>query len=135
MPAKATDKLEKVYYFQLLSKLVPCSNAPQLRRRSSLLLPSVRRCYRRLLILMWLHGMPSEDRGERLQIMLNQDELRALENWRFEKRMPSRAAAVRELLRRGLAAEGFDLAGEGVQSKQFGIVDKGGADASSDEDA
>lgn len=91
-------------------------------------------CYRHLLILMWLHGMPSEDRGERLQIMLNQDELRALENWRFEKRMPSRAAAVRELLRRGLAAEGFDLAGQGVQSKQFGIVDKGGADASSDEE-
>lgn len=80
--------------------------------------------------------MPSEERGERLQIMLNQDELRALENWRFDKRMPSRAAAVRELLRRGLAAEGFDLAGEGVQSKQFGIVDKGGAQASSsDEEA
>ena len=80
--------------------------------------------------------MPSEERGERLQIMLNQDELRALENWRFDKRMPSRAAAVRELLRRGLMAEGFDLAGEGVQSKQFGIVDKGGAEASSpDEDA
>lgn len=79
--------------------------------------------------------MPSDDRGERLQIMLSQGELRALENWRFDKRMPSRAAAVRELLRRGLAAEGFDLAGEGVQSKQFGIVDQGGADASTDEDA
>lgn len=91
-------------------------------------------CYRHLLILMWLHRMSSDERGERLQIMLNQDELRALENWRFDKRMPSRAAAVRELLRRGLAAEGFDLAGEGVRSKQFGIVDKGGADASSDED-
>ncbi|WP_377843153.1 hypothetical protein [Bosea sp. UC22_33] len=80
--------------------------------------------------------MPAEERGERLQIMLSQDELRALENWRFDKRMPSRAAAVRELLRRGLMAEGFDLAGEGIQSKQFGIVDKGGAEASSpDEDA
>ncbi len=78
--------------------------------------------------------MASEERGERLQIMLNQDELRALENWRFDKRMPSRAAAVRELLRRGLAAEGFDLAGEGVQSKQFGIVDKGGAQASSSDE-
>jgi hypothetical protein len=84
---------------------------------------------------MWLYRMPSEERGERLQIMLSQDELRALEDWRFSKRMPSRAAAVRELLRRGLTAEGFDLAGEGVQSKQFGIVDKGGAEASSDEDA
>lgn len=78
--------------------------------------------------------MSSDERGERLQIMLSQDELRALEDWRFAKRMPSRAAAVRELLRRGLAAEGFDLAGEGVQSKQFGIVDKGGADASTDEE-
>lgn len=80
--------------------------------------------------------MSSEERGERLQIMLNQDELRAIENWRFAKRMPSRASAVRELLRRGLAAEGFDLAGEGVQSRRFGIVDKGGANASSsDEEA
>ena len=78
--------------------------------------------------------MSSDERGERLQIMLSQEELRALEDWRFAKRMPSRAAAVRELLRRGLAAEGFDLAGEGIQSKQFGIVDKGGADASTAED-
>jgi len=65
--------------------------------------------------------------------MLSQDELRAIENWRFAKRMPSRAAAVRELLRRGLTAEGFDLAGEGVQSRQFGILDTGGSAASSDE--
>ncbi|WP_199092181.1 hypothetical protein [Bosea sp. ASV33] len=79
--------------------------------------------------------MSSDERAERLQIMLSQEELRALEDWRFAKRMPSRAAAVRELLRRGLTAEGFDLAGEGVQSKQFGIVDKGGAEASTDEDA
>lgn len=65
------------------------------------------------------------ERPERLQIMLNQNELRALEDWRFEKRMPSRAAAVRELLRRGLAAEGFLLAGEGVRSQDFGVVRNG----------
>lgn len=58
--------------------------------------------------------MSDLERGERLQIMLSADELRAVENWRFEKRMPSRAAAVRELLRRGLLAEGFAVAGEGV---------------------
>ena len=46
-------------------------------------------------------------RGERLQIMLTREELEALDNWRFARRMPSRAAAVRELLKRGLAAEGF----------------------------
>ena len=45
------------------------------------------------------------ERPERLQIMLSAEELRALENWRFERRMPSRAAAVRELLRRGLSNE------------------------------
>ncbi len=36
-------------------------------------------------------------RGERLQIMLTTEELEALDNWRFAKRMPSRAAAIREL--------------------------------------
>src|SRR2546423_1561713 len=41
-------------------------------------------------------------RGERLQIMLTPEELEALDSWRFSNRMPSRAAAVRELLKRGL---------------------------------
>lgn len=61
--------------------------------------------------------------------MLSRSELRALEDWRFDKRMPSRAAAVRELLRRGLAAEGFTVAGEGVRSQDFGVV---GPDKTSD---
>jgi hypothetical protein len=60
-------------------------------------------------------------RGERLQIMLTDSELAALDDWRFEKRMPSRAAAVRELLKRGLAAEGFAVAG-GSKSKDFGVI-------------
>ena len=78
--------------------------------------------------------MSDIERGERLQIMLSAAELRAVENWRFEKRMPSRAAAVRELLRRGLLAEGFALAGEGVRSGSFGVVDKSGANDSLDKD-
>lgn len=61
-------------------------------------------------------------RGERLQIMLTDVELKAVDDWRFTKRMPSRAAAIRELLKRGLAAEGFDVAVPGEQSKQFGVV-------------
>jgi hypothetical protein len=76
--------------------------------------------------------MSDLERGERLQIMLSAQELRAVENWRFDKRMPSRAAAVRELLRRGLLAEGFTVAGEGVQSGRFGVVDVGGAEDSRD---
>lgn len=63
------------------------------------------------------------ERGERLQIMLNDDELRALDDWRFSARMPSRAAAIRELLKRGLAAEGFDSANAGAKSKDYGVVD------------
>jgi hypothetical protein len=63
-------------------------------------------------------------RGERLQIMLSSDELAALDEWRFTKRMPSRAAAIRELLKRGLVAEGFDLADSGSKSKDFGIIPK-----------
>jgi hypothetical protein len=36
--------------------------------------------------------------------------------------MPSRAAAVRELLKRGLAAEGFSVADSGVKSQEFGVT-------------
>jgi hypothetical protein len=62
-------------------------------------------------------------RGERLQIMLTDKELEAVDNWRFNTRMPSRAAAVRELLKRGLAAEGFSLADGGSKSQDFGVTD------------
>lgn len=61
-------------------------------------------------------------RGERLQIMLTPEELKALDDWRFQRRMPSRAAAVRELLKRGLKAEGFDLAADGQKSVDFGVT-------------
>jgi hypothetical protein len=63
-------------------------------------------------------------RGERLQIMLTKEELDALDNWRFNKRMPSRAAAIRELLKRGLAAEGFALADGDKKSQDFGVTGK-----------
>ena len=66
--------------------------------------------------------MGALNRGERLQIMLTDDELKAVDDWRFSTRMPSRAAAVRELLKRGLAAEGFDLANRATKSKDFSVV-------------
>jgi hypothetical protein len=71
-------------------------------------------------------------RGERLQIMLTKEELEALDNWRFSRRMPSRAAAVRELLKRGLAAEGFPTADGASRSQDFGVTDTSGAQAKSD---
>jgi hypothetical protein len=60
-------------------------------------------------------------RGERLQIMLFAEELTALDDFRFKERMPSRAAAVRELLRRGLASEGF-LNVSAVKSSDYGVI-------------
>jgi len=63
-------------------------------------------------------------RAERLQIMLRPDELSAVDDFRFQQRMPSRASAVRELLRRGLLAEGFVAAAAGVKSPEFGVIGK-----------
>ncbi|MGB8638023.1 MAG: hypothetical protein WCD30_07790 [Pseudolabrys sp.] len=63
-----------------------------------------------------------ESRGERLQIMLTGDELTILDNFRFRQRMPSRASAIRELLKRGLAAEGFAAAAFGTKSEDFGVT-------------
>jgi hypothetical protein len=62
------------------------------------------------------------DRGERLQIMLSPTELSALDDFRFKYRMPSRAAAIRELLRRGLVGLG-DEATPGSKSSDFGVLD------------
>jgi hypothetical protein len=61
-------------------------------------------------------------RGERLQIMLTEEELRVLDDFRFRKRMPSRASAIRELLKRGLAAEGFEASPFGAKSEDYGVI-------------
>jgi hypothetical protein len=68
--------------------------------------------------------MPERSRGERLQIMLSPEELTLIDDFRFAKRMPSRAASVRELFRRGLAAEGFITAPAGTRSKDFSVDQK-----------
>ncbi len=61
-------------------------------------------------------------REERLQVMLLVEEIRAIDDFRFANRMPSRAAAIRELLRRGLAAEGFGAAAPGSRSSDYGVT-------------
>ena len=61
-------------------------------------------------------------RGERLQIMLSPEELQAVDDFRFKQRMPSRAAAVRDLLRLGLASVGFKSAEAGQKSGSFGVL-------------
>jgi hypothetical protein len=61
-------------------------------------------------------------REERLQIMLSPDELRAVDNFRFAHRMPSRAAAVRELLRLGIADAGVVVENAGIKSGDYGVL-------------
>jgi hypothetical protein len=60
-------------------------------------------------------------RGEHVQIMLTAAELVLVDDFRFQKHMPSRASAVRELLKRGLAAEGFAEAAVGAKSSDYGV--------------
>jgi len=63
-------------------------------------------------------------RGERLQIMLAPDELIAVDDFRFKKRMPSRAAAVRELFRLGLASAGLAQEVIGKKSADFSVLEE-----------
>jgi hypothetical protein len=49
-------------------------------------------------------SQPGRTRAFRLPVILPAEEMKALEDFRFEHRMPSRAATVRELMRRGLQA-------------------------------
>src|SRR5262245_36276295 len=68
--------------------------------------------------------MAKRSREERLQIMLTEQELTAVDTFRFKTRMPSRAAAVRELLKRGMAAEGLPVAAFGAKSTESGAIGK-----------
>jgi hypothetical protein len=61
-------------------------------------------------------------REERLQIMLAPEELKAVDNFRFQHRMPSRAAAVRELLRHGIGAVGAVIENTGVRSGDYNVL-------------
>lgn len=66
----------------------------------------------------------NDTRDERLQVMLSPEELAAVDDFRFKHRMPTRAAAVRELLKLGLAATAVD-AGKGVKSSNYGVFSRG----------
>jgi hypothetical protein len=65
-------------------------------------------------------------RGERLQIMLSPEELTVIDDFRFRNRMPTRAAAVRELLKLGLAST-ENRAGSNMKSSSYGVFGRGPA--------
>ncbi len=66
----------------------------------------------------------SDLRAERLQIMLSPEELSAIDDFRFKRRMPTRAAAVRELLKFGLASADV-VTSTGAKSSDFGVLGRG----------
>jgi hypothetical protein len=68
--------------------------------------------------------MNNDLRGERLQVMLSPEELSALDDFRFKHRMPTRAAAVRELLKLGLTVATSDGAA-GMKSASYGVFSRG----------
>lgn len=74
------------------------------------------------MISTWVLPM-SDMRGERLQVMLSPEELTTIDDFRFRHRMPTRAAAVRELLKMGLAALATD--GGRMKSSSYGVFDRG----------
>jgi hypothetical protein len=57
------------------------------------------------------------------KMMLDVDELKAIDDWRFENRLPSRAAAIRELMRRGLITDEFNDPPTDTPSGDFKVVD------------
>jgi hypothetical protein len=68
------------------------------------------------------NGARGLSREERLQIMLSPDELKAVDDFRYTHRIPSRAAAVRELFRIGLAAAGPAAEIAGLKSNEYGVL-------------
>ncbi len=44
------------------------------------------------------------NKTERIHIALTPDELRAIDKWRYANEIPARSQALRELIRRGMAA-------------------------------
>ena len=62
-------------------------------------------------------------REERLQVMLTAAELSTIDDYRFGRRLPSRAAAVRDLLRLGLNAHGISPARPGSKSTSYRVIE------------
>jgi hypothetical protein len=61
-------------------------------------------------------------REERLQIMLTVEELQLIDDWRFKRRMPTRASAIRELLRLGLISEGVSMTRPRAKSSDYSVI-------------
>jgi len=79
--------------------------------------------------------MTNLERPERLQIMLSPEELAALDDWRFAHRMPTRAAAIRELLKRGMAVAANEPEHRRRRSHDYSVVERRTAERRTNGDA
>ena len=61
-------------------------------------------------------------RETRLQIMLSEEELAAIDDWRFKQRMPSRAAAIRQPLNIALRVQQKESQGKPIRSQDYGLL-------------
>ncbi len=65
----------------------------------------------------------AQKRSERIQLMLDVNELEAIDAWRFDNRLPTRAAAIRELIRRGLMNRSMEPPEtKDARTTDFGVV-------------
>jgi len=53
--------------------------------------------------------MKQKERSIRLQLEVSANERRAIEDFQFRERIPTKSAAVRELLRRGLVRDSEEI--------------------------
>lgn len=65
---------------------------------------------------------PAGKRTEKLQIMLSDAEIEAIDDWRFKHRLPSRAAAIRELISRGLHTDEFVQPSSNKPTNAFAVT-------------
>lgn len=59
----------------------------------------------RVVPLAYVREMEPEPKDVRLPIMVTATEAKAIDDWRFEKRIPTRAEAIRQLIALGLKAK------------------------------
>jgi hypothetical protein len=59
----------------------------------------------RLVQMAYRPGMDQEPKDVRLPIMVTATEAKAIDDWRFDKRIPTRAEAIRQLIALGLKSK------------------------------
>lgn len=65
-----------------------------------------------------------QKRTEKIQIMFAEKELGAIDNWRYQQKIPTRAAAIRELINRGLKSQTiFGDPKHNASSKKYNVVE------------